>query len=420
VRLPFQGRVRAAAIAAGLILAATAAAAPAAPAASEQAVLELNGGAAKALRASGVKIAPVGAAEGGSRQLQLPVRAGLVGSSTTVLRLGGGLTLSKGKQRLQIGDLRLTLGRRASLGGELGGESLGLFRVLKGGQRELDPVRGSARLSGLRLELRRSAAREIQERLGLEQRPAGVFAVLSASKDGLIPAGAGPGAGGGGGAKPTTPVGPSRGSTTCGLPASSGPAPEDPLPLATRPVGAVDITAATVSWDVRESFIRYINTGEGTSVSGGAVAAAPEVRAGSSAALTYKFGFPFASGWHDAGANPADPADDRAALYFSGGVRFLYSAHGIDLRTSAPELEIAGGSSRAIFAVAEGDAAAERQVIVNLDLTRAGAVQISGSTVTYEHVPGAIPSGTAASVFAGFYAPGTDFGCFTVSYSTAS
>jgi hypothetical protein len=412
--------VRTAAVAAGLILVAIAAVAPAAPAASEQAVLKLNGGAAKALRAGGVKIAPAGAAQGGSRQMRLPIGAGLVGSSTTVLRLGGGLTLSKGKQQLQLRDLRLTLGRRASLGGKLGGESLGLFRVLKGGQRELDPVRGSAKLGGLRLKLRGPAAREIEQRLGLEQRLMGVIGVLSATKDGLIPAGAGPGAGGGGGAKPTTPVGPSPGSASCGLPASGGPAPEDPVPLAPRPPGAVNVTAATVSWDVRESFIRYINTGEGTSVSGGAVAAAPEVRAGSSAALTYKFGFPFANGWHDAGANPTDPADDRAALYFTGGVRFLYSAHGIDLRTSAPEIEIGGGSSRAIFAVAEGDAAAERQVIVNLDLSRAGAVQSSGSTVTYERVPGAIPSGAATSLFAGFYAPGTDFGCFTVSYSIAS
>ena len=59
-------------------------------------------------------------------------------------------------------------------------------------------------------------------------------------------------------------------------------------------------------------------------------------------------------------------------------------------------------------------------MIVNLDLGRAAAVQVSGSTVTYDRVPGAIPAGTATSTFAGFYAPGTDFGCFTVSYSTGS
>jgi hypothetical protein len=225
-----------------------------------------------------------------------------------------------------------------------------------------------------------------------------------------------------GGGSPSSPAGPSSKATTtgCPLPSTAGPAPEEPLPVAAPPAGAVGITAATVSWDVRDSFIRYINTGEGTSVFGGATAAAPEVRPGSSAPLTYTFGFPFAKGWHHPGANPADPGDDKAAVNFAGGVRFLYSAHGIDLRTSAPEIELAGGASRAIFLVAEGEAAAEREVIVNLDLARAASVQASGNTITYERVPGAIPSGTATSVFAGFYAPGTDFGCFTVSYSTAS
>jgi hypothetical protein len=400
-------RVRAAVTAAGLSLVAVAAFAPAAPAASGRAVLELNGAAAKALRASGVRIAPTGAAEGGSRQVRLPIRAGLVGSSTTVLRLGGGLSLAKGKQRLRLGGLRLTLAKRASLAGKLGGESLGLFRVLKGGQRDLDPARGSVRLSGLRLALRRPAAKEIAERLGLGRRPLGTFGVLAATEAGLVP----------GNPAPAASVG---GATGCPLPSTAGPAPEEPLPKAARPLAAVDVTGASLSWNVRDSFIRYINTGEGTSVFDGATPGAPEVRPGSSAALTYSFGFPFASGWHDSGANPADPADDRAAVYFTGGVRFLYSAHGIDLRTSAPELEIAGGSSRAIFTVAEGAEPPEREVIVNLDLSRAGSVETSGATVTYERVPGAIPAGTASSVFAGFYAPGTDFGCFTVSYSTAS
>jgi hypothetical protein len=408
VRTPLaKTRVRAV-IAAGLGLVAIAAFAPAAPAASGQAVLELNGAAAKALRASGVRIAPTGVAAGGSRRVRLPIRAGLVGSSTTVLRFGGGLSLGKGKQRLRLGGLRLTLGKRASLAGKLGGESLALFRVLKGGQRELDPAHGAVRLSGLRLQLRRPAAKEIAERLGLEQPPLGTFGVLAATEAGLVPGN-------------PTPAGSTLATTTgCPLPGTAGPAPEQPLLKPIRPSAAVDIVGASVSWNVRDSFIRYINTGEGTSVFDGATAGAPEVRPGSSAALTYSFGFPFASGWHDPGANPADPADDRAAVYFSGGVRFLYSAHGIDLRASAPELEIDGGDSRAIFTVAEGAEPPERQVIVNLDLARAAAVKTSGATVTYERVPGAVPAGTASSVFAGFYAPGTDFGCFTLSYSTAS
>lgn len=384
-----------------------AAAAPAA-AAPGQAVLEVGGPAAQALRGQGVRIAPLGAAEGSAQRIVLPVRTGLVGSTATVLRFGGGIALRKGQRRARLGDLRLTLGRRNGLAGKLGGDSVGLFRVLAGGQRDVDVARGSARLSGLRLRLTRPAARQLAQRLGLGRRPVGVFATLSAADEDL-PQGA------------STPVlGSEPKDTGCALPSTAGAAPEEPLPVAPRPPGAVDVTGASLSWSVRDSFIRYINTGEGTSVSGGATAAAPEVRPGSSLPFTYAFGFPFASGWHDAGANAADPADDRAAIYFSGGVRFLYSAHGIDLRASAPEIELGGGASRAIFSVAEGEAPAERQVIVNLDLGRAAAVEQSGGTITYDRVPGAIPAGTATSTFAGFYAPGTDFGCFTVSYSVGS
>lgn len=413
MRIPLaKERLGGAVATAGAICALTAAAAPAAAAPDGHGALELNGAAAQALRADGVGIAPLGVADGGARRVVLPVRAGLVGSSVTVVRLGGGISFTHGKRRLKLSGLRLTLGRRASVRGKLGGESLTLFQVLRGGQREVDPTRGSVRLGDLRLKLPRPIAREITERLQLKRSLPRGFGTLSVTKEGLMQ----------GGGSPSSPAGPTNkaGATSCPLPSTAGPAPEEPLPVATRPAGAVDITAATVSWDVRDSFIRYINTGEGTSVFGGAGAGAPEVRPGSSTPLTYTFGFPFASGWHDPGANPVDPADDRAALNFAGGVRFLYSSHGIDLRTSAPELELAGGASRAIFAVAEGEAAPEREVIVNLDLARAASVQAGGNTVTYERVPGAIPSGTATSVFAGFYAPGTDFGCFTVSYSTAS
>ena len=128
---------------------------------------------------------------------------------------------------------------------------------------------------------------------------------------------------------------------------------------------------------MRESFIRYVNTGEGTSVFGGATADPPVLRPGASAPLTYTFHFPFASGWHDAGANPADPADDTAAIGFSGAVRFLYSAHGIDLTTENPEIEIAGARSRAIFTVNDGKST-QRQVLVNLDLSRAAAITATG------------------------------------------
>lgn len=399
-------RVRAVAAVAATALILAAAASPAA-AAPGQAVLELNGPAAKALRGAGVRIAPTGAAKGGAHRVVLPVRTGLVGSVATVLRFDGGISLRKGKGSARLSDLRLTLGGRSGLAGKLGGDSSGLFRVLKGGRREIDAAQGKVNLSGLRLKLSPPAARAVARKLKLDSPPIGLFGTLSASDAGLPQA-----------EPPSTQT--KAADPGCQLPSGAGAAPEDPLPVAVRPAGAVDITGASIKWDVRESFIRYVNSGEGTSVFGGATAAAPEVRPGSSLPLTYAFGFPFAGGWHDSGSDPASTADDRAAIYFSGGVRFLYSQHEIDLRTSAPEIELGGGASRAIFAIADGEASAERQVIVNLDLGRAASVQQSGSTITYDRVPGAIPAGTATSTFAGFYAPGTDFGCFSVSYSVGS
>jgi hypothetical protein len=121
---------------------------------------------------------------------------------------------------------------------------------------------------------------------------------------------------------------------------------------------------------------------------------------GASAALSYGVQFPFASGWVDRGADPASAGDDTALLDFGGAVRFRYSAHGIDLSTASPELE------------------PSRQVLVNLDLGHAAAVRVEGNGFTYERVPGAIPAGTAGSTFAGFYAPGTEFGCFSVTSTT--
>jgi hypothetical protein len=298
---------------------------------------------------------------------------------------------------------------------KLGGTDIDLFRVLRGGRRDIDPVAGRVALSNLRLKLTSAAANAIAEglalplgRKGSRQLSAKPIGTLAASVSGLDAAGA--------------PAGNSPGAqqqaATCPLPSGAGPAPEEPLPKAVAPPGASAIVGATIDWQVRESFIRYIGTGEGTSVSGGATADPPVLLPGASAALSYGFHFPFASGWHDDGPDPTDLADDSALVRFAGAVRFQYSGHGIDLTTAEPEIEIAGAKSRAIFSIADSGKPAQRQVLVNLDLSRAAAVKVAGNSFTYERVPGAIPSGTATSTFAGFYAPGTEFGCATVSFST--
>lgn len=411
-------------------------AAPSALAAGNAATLKLDGPAAHALRAQGVRIAPLKPASGGGRQVVLPLAAGLAGSKTTVLRLRGGLALeasplpraTRGREgatrprRAVLAEPRLLLSRQAFVEAKLGGEELRVFEILPGGRRQIDAATGSVRLRKLRVRLTRPGATALASKLGLDRVPATRFGSIAATLTGLTsgdtgggpstigaPPGTGPAAGGG-----------AQKSTACPLPASTGPASEGAAPVAARPGGAVDVTGASLQWHVRESFIRYIASGEGTSAVDGATADPPALLPGSSTALSYDFRFPFASGWLDTGADPGNPADDRAALYFDGGLRFRYAAHGIDLLAAKPELELAGGSSRAIFGVSENGGAAQRQVLVNLDLSRAGAVTQSGGSFTYDRVPAAIPSGTASSTFAGFYAPGTDFGCFTVSFSAGS
>jgi hypothetical protein len=399
--------------------AALAVAAIAAPAgalgAGGTAKIALNGPAAEAMRAQGVRIAPVAPARAKGTQVSLPVAAGLAGTKTSLIRYRGGLRFGAGKARVRLTGLSLRLAKRSTLEAKLAGEKLPLFRV-GSGKREIDAGNGAVQLTGLPLQLTGAAARAIGKRLGLHL-AAGRFGSLSGAAVRLTataaPTTTGPAAGGSTGSTPAELSG------ACPLPGAPGPSGESNPPVPAPPLGALSVTGATINWRVRETFIRYIATGEGTSAVEGATAGPALLLPGASVPLSYDFGFPFANGWLHTGADPASPADDRALLNFNGGVRFRYSAHGLDILASKPELELNGAASRAIFSISENGGAPVRQVLVNLDLGRAGGISQSGSTYTYDRVPGSVPSGTASSVFAGFYSPGTDFGCFTVSFSTS-
>ena len=378
--------------------------------------LALDGPAANALREQGVRFAPLKPASGGQRRVSLPVSAGLAGSATSLLRHRGGLTLRAGRRKARLRQLTVLLSKRSRVSARLGRKEIVLFRILPGGVRRVNTAGGAVRLEGLRLKLTGSGARALAAALGLERIRPKRFATLSTDAAKLTtsgtPGGSSGGSGSGGGS------GASEQSGACPVPSRTGPDGEAVVPPSVKPLGALDVSSASVAWRVRESFIRYIATGNGTSVSGGASADPPESLAGAPP-LSYGFSFPFAGGWLHPGANPADPADDQAAISFSGAVRFRYDLHGIDIETASPEIKIDGANSRAVFAIAENGGAPQRQVLVNLDLSRAAAIRQSGTSYIYEKVPGAIPGGTASSIFAGFYAPGTDFGCFSVSFSTS-
>ncbi|HEX6752566.1 MAG TPA: hypothetical protein VF093_03145, partial [Solirubrobacterales bacterium] len=142
------------------VIAAVAAFPSAALATSGMTMLALNGPAAKSLRQSGVHFAPLRPAESDRGRIGLPVRAGLAGASTTVLTHGGGISAKlPGGKSLHLTKLRLLLGKRSRVSASAKGESIDLFRIVRGGKRKVDPLAGSVELRGLRLRLTRDATR---------------------------------------------------------------------------------------------------------------------------------------------------------------------------------------------------------------------------------------------------------------------
>jgi hypothetical protein len=402
----WTGGLAATAIAAGLL--ALPVSALAATGASR---LTLDGPAASALRKQGVRIKPLSPAHGGPRQISLPVGAGLAGSRATLLRQRGGISLAgPDGARVRLTGLTVLLGGRSRVTARLGGRGIDLFRIQPGGRRDIDAVAGTVDLEHLRLELTPGAARTLAARLAVGFLPASRFATLFA-KVSKLTSGTG---------EPPSEGGTTLRPTGCAQPSGAGPTPEVPLGVAVRPPGAIDVTSATLDWHVRESFIQYIASGEGTRALNGATADPPVLLPGGSAPLSYDFHFPFASGWLDPGPDLVRTSDDSAAIDFSGALRFHYSGHEIDLTTASPEIEIDGARSRAIFAISDSGGAPRREVLVNLDLSRAATVKAGSGSYVYEGVPGAVPPGTASSVFAGFYTPGTPFGCFTVAFGVGS
>jgi Htaa len=382
--------------------------APASAAATGTTTIDLGGKAVKSLRSQGVKIGEFGPGHSGRAGLVLRVDGGLV-SSTALLNQSGGLVLRRGRRGLKLARLQVRLGPRSEIVGRVGPRRLTLFAVrAPAGRLSLDSRAGTASLEGGAVELTRSAGAAIKRRLKLRRLPRGAFGRLTV--DALVQGSPGGGSGGGGGG----------GGGSGDGPPVSGEIGDEP-PVLARPAGAVDVTSAQITWHVRPSFIRYVNTGEGTTPFAGATGdpedATPECgeNVEPPVPLVYAFHFPFAHGWWD-------PAGKTAGVYFGGGVNFSYKAHGIDIDTKEPEIEMGGSSSRAIFRFDGRESTSvpnKRGVLVDLDTAAAPAVEGPG-TVSWDRVPGSIPAdGGSQSVFAGFYAPGERFGCISMSITYA-
>jgi hypothetical protein len=403
-----------------VVLAAVAAAAVAVPstagAASGMSVLTLKGASASSLSKAGVKVSAVAPATAKGKVITLPVRSVTVGA-TAALGHSGAIRFKKGPRTLTLKTPALRLAASGSrLTVKLGGRTTTILTV-DAAKRSLNGGAGTAALTGARVTLTAAGAAAIRRALKVKALKGGTLGTLTvdASRGGTGTAGGGAGTGGatGGG---STGGGATGGGSTGGTgggaapSCSSGPVatPYGGPSALTAPPTSVPVIAASITWHVRDSFIQYINTGEGTAVANGATTDPPSVQPGSSASLAYGFRFPFTGGWYD-------PASDTTRLTYSGTVLFCYFDHGIRLTASNPEIEITPSGSRGVFVTGNVDTPDKRGVLVNLEnVARAD----SGKDHTWSQMPGKIPADTGDSTFAGYYAAGDPFGWITVSATT--
>ncbi len=361
--------------------------------------LVLSDGTRKVLRASGVRHRLISPANSFTGRPTYPVRnAGLAGARSTV-SLSGGFRLEprKGKAA-RISGLRLVFGRGKAtvVKANVAGSRMRLFRI-RGAKVSRNFKSGVLNLRGGSARLSRRASRRIASRTGSSEirklsagRTWGRITVFAARNKKVEDPEA------------ETPVEPA---------------------FLERPPGASDVTSATIKWRVRESFIRYVEVGAGTSVAEGASADPPEAIGGTTP-LTYSFNFPFADGWTEAGPG-------STAIHGSGKVGFRYCSNTINFTVAEPEIELNGDSdSRMIFRVDGTDGTAfpnSRAVMVQL-IPSLATVTTEGSTTTLSDIPGYVPQ-AATGIFADFYPPfpgsvdasGAElsrFGSVTVSYTT--
>jgi hypothetical protein len=198
---------------------------------------------------------------------------------------------------------------------------------------------------------------------------------------------------------------------------ASGPVGPEPPRLA-RPATAVDVSAVELTWYPRDSWVRYVYSGEGITPGGGVTLTSSTESPCPDKPIAeprpYAVHYVPAPSWFD-------PVSGTAGVYGSGSVNFLYSGHGINLTASNPEIEINGASSRAIFRM-NGAASTPypdlRVSVLNLDASAPPAISNGGKTITYSLMRGRL-SDDGVNVFAGFYTPpdNNQFGCVSVSFT---
>jgi len=340
----------------------------------------------------------VDGADTAGRETRLQIAGGAIDTAGARLSHSGALRIASGSGRAQR-VVRLVAPRleltpqRSFLSAKLAGKRRVVFDLeLKPGALAIDPGKGSLQVHKARLTWNRASRGTIAKRLGARL-PRGVLGVLRSS------------------------------AATLGSEAEEQGSPSTEPPLLARPASAIDVSGATLTWHVRDSWIRYSNSEVAPQAIEGATAQpaypesshpCPDRPAETAPTLAYSYSFPFANGWYD-------PPTGTTALYQSGGILFDYPSRGIDLTMRNPEIEINGAASRVILRLRHGGGPDPRVPFLYLAVNAPPAESPAGTFTYSAPVRGAITAEgrTAFGSFGSIYNPPNDgFGCFSVSFTT--
>jgi hypothetical protein len=369
-----------------------------------QATLALSGAAGKALRSAGVKTTVRSGAAPKKTTLTLPVAVSVV-SGGGIVGLKGTVAFAHGKRTAVFSGLRLSVSakRKLSISASFAGDRVTLLTgtaPLKGFL--LNQTYSLAAFSQAVVKLAPATAKALRTQLKLKRSPTGTLGTLALTA-------------------PPAPVVP-----IVSTPTTTAPAPVVPGSTV-RPV-----TSASITWHPRDSFIRYLADGEGTTVAGNATAdpattgcTAPGTV--DSSPLQRNFHFTFVNGTYDT-------ATGTASLQFSGTVNAKYSAHGIDLDFSNPLIQLGPGqpqlgfqfngrldtpASSALSSLANLTQSPPLAAVCSTDPppTTSANPTVNGTTYSYERMH-AILNDAGSTVLHGYLPSGAEFGWLTTTFTT--
>lgn len=387
----------AAALALMVVLAVPATAGAAGP--TGNTTLVLDKAKAKLLDQRGVVFGGLGGADTAGRETRLQIANGAIDTGGARFNHTGALRFLAGsgadRRVVRLGAPRLELTpQRSVLSAKLDGKRQVVFDLgkLQPGSLAIDPTKGSLQLRGARLAWSRAAARAVGNRLDARL-PRGALGTLRAS------------------------------AATLGSDSGEQAALGNEPPLLPRPASAIDVSSATLTWHVRDSWIRYSNSEvEPQAIEGASPGPAipgdshpcPDQPVEAAPTLVYSYSFPFANGWYD-------PPSGTTALYETGGIRFSYPSRGIDLTMRNPEVEVNGAASRVILRLRSGAGQGPRVAFLSLAASAPPAESPTGTFTYAAPVRGALtPEGQAAfGSFGSIYTPPNNgFGCLSISFTT--